>query len=226
MSGNGATGRIISLDAVSFGYPDRPAVLSGLDLSLRNGERAGLVGPNGSGKSTLLHIIMGLLRPDAGSVTLFGETPRNEVDFREIRRQIGFVFQNADDQLFCPTVLEDVAFGPLNYGASPEAARAAATAILERLGLGGYEARVTHRLSGGEKKLVSLATVLVMEPALLILDEPTTGLAPETVDRIVTILNDLSVTILVVSHEYPFLKRVVDRVLCLDNGALTETALG
>ena len=133
------------------------------------------MGPNGSGKTTLFHIIMGLLTPSSGTIEFFGKPVKTEKDFRKVYKKVGLLFQDADDQLFSPTVLEDVAFGPLNLGKSKLEARNIAQNTLERLGIAHFENRVTHKLSGGEKRLVALATVLSMEPELLLLDEPNTG---------------------------------------------------
>ncbi len=128
----------------------RGAVLRGVDLQLRQ-ERLGLIGSNGSGKTTLLHCLMGVIKPQEGEILFEGRSMRTEKEFRCLRKHVGFVFQNPDDQLFMPTVLEDVAFGPLNQGLSPKEARERAENTLERLGLSGYGERLTHRLSGGEK---------------------------------------------------------------------------
>lgn len=137
-----------------------------------------------------------------------GMEMKGEKEFRELRKGVGLLFQQADDQLFCPTVIEDVAFGPLNLGRSPEEAREIAMYTLCTLGLSGYEERVSYRLSGGEKKLVSLATVLAMQPEALVLDEPTNDLDPAMRDRLIEILGGLDVAMLVVSHDLDFLKQV------------------
>ncbi len=215
---------LIELDEISFRYPGQERVLQRLSFSLYEGERIGLVGSNGSGKSTLLHLIMGLVFPDAGTLRLFGKTRSQEEDFRHLRPRMGFVFQNADDQLFSPTVLEDVAFGPLNMGKKPAEALALSRDMLKKLGLEGFEHRLTHKLSGGEKKLVSLATVLVMEPELLLLDEPTTGLDEQTVARMVALLNDLDIGYLVVSHETDFLRAVTKKIYTMDQGRIVSAA--
>ncbi|MFP4226491.1 MAG: energy-coupling factor ABC transporter ATP-binding protein, partial [Desulfobacterales bacterium] len=172
----GADHLVIDLENICFTYPDGRTVLSGLSFKLEEGARAGLIGPNGSGKTTLLHMLMGLIPRTEGTIRLFGREMQAETDFRESRKKIGLVFQNADDQLFSPTVLEDVAFGPLNLGASPAEAKEIAIKTLTDLNLIGFEDRISYRLSGGEKKLVALATVLAMDPAVLVMDEPTTGL--------------------------------------------------
>ena len=162
---------LIELQDITFAYPGAPQpVFKDFNFQLLPGKHLGLIGPNGCGKTTLLHLIMGLLKPQAGKISIFGDEVSKEKDFVAIRQKVGLVFQNPDDQLFCPTVLEDVAFGPLNQGKSPEEAIQIARETMEGLGLAGFEDRVTYKLSGGEKKLVSLATVLAMQPRLLLLD--------------------------------------------------------
>lgn len=215
---------LLELDGVTFAYPDGPPVLADVDLRVRAGDRLAVTGPNGAGKSTLLRLVVGLGRPGVGRITAFGRERRSEADFREVRRRIGLVFQDPDDQLFCPTVLEDVAFGPLNLGHAPAAARSLAERTLERIGLGGFGERVTHKLSGGEKRLVSLATVLAMEPEVLLLDEPSNHLDEATTERLVAILNGLDQALVVVSHDRHFRRKIVDVELALDGGRLVPYA--
>ncbi|MCD6294229.1 MAG: ABC transporter ATP-binding protein [Deltaproteobacteria bacterium] len=209
---------IIQLENITFSYAGGKPILNDLCFTLEEGVKLGIIGQNGSGKTTLLHIIMGLLRPSSGTIRAFGKPVETKKDFLDVRRKIGFLFQDADDQLFCPTVLEDIAFGPLNLGKSPTEAREMAMETLGRLNLKGFEERVTHNLSGGEKKLVALATVLVMEPKALILDEPTTGLDEDTNIRIITLLNQLDIGTIIVSHEYDFLARTTRDVYGMQNG--------
>lgn len=211
---------IIEMKRVSFSYAGRTAVLDGVDFQLHKGEKVGLIGPNGSGKSTLLYLLMGLQKPSAGVVRLFGEPVRTEAEFRRTRRRMGLLFQNADDQLFSPTVIEDVAFGPLNLGMTPEQARQKAQETLEKLSLSGFEDRITYLLSGGEKKLVALATILVMEPEVLLLDEPTTGLDEATCQKIMEILNDMPISTVTVSHEYDFLARTTQEIFSMQQGQI------
>jgi len=211
---------IVELDKICFSYPEGRRVFQDMTFRLSEGDKIGVIGHNGSGKTTMLHILMGLLRPDAGTIRLFGETVETEKGFRRARQGIGFLFQNADDQLFCPTVLEDVAFGPLNLGKSPEEAKEMSYNILSELNLNGFEGRVTHRLSGGEKKMVALATILVMKPKVLFLDEPTTGLDEDTILRIMTILNGLDISYMIVSHEYGFLARTTTDIFKMKDGNL------
>ncbi|UCF30977.1 MAG: ABC transporter ATP-binding protein [bacterium] len=216
---------MIRLEDIGFAYPNSTRVLEGLDLLCDEGTRIGIVGANGSGKTTLLHIIMGLLRPTSGTVTLFGRQPSSEADFREARRRMGFVFQDADDQLFCPTVAEDVAFGPRNLGRSAKQAHEMVSRTLDMLGIEHLEKRVTYQLSGGEKRLVALATALAMEPEVLILDEPTAGLSEETSEQLLGILSRHISTSIIVSHDRSFLQRASDEVLLLEKGVLTETGM-
>lgn len=199
---------LLELNDIHFAYPGLDPVLQGASMQLKAGERLSVVGPNGAGKSTLLKIIMGLIAPASGTVSAFGRLCRAEADFHDMRRRVGFVFQDADDQLFCPTVAEDVAFGPLNLGKSKQEVLAIVDDVLARLGLMHLRDRVTHKLSGGEKRLVTLATVLAMEPEVLILDEPTNALDPENYARLTRILLELDQAILLVSHDPEFRAQV------------------
>ena len=191
-------------------------------MQLLAGERLSIVGANGAGKSTLLKIIMGLIVPDSGTVTAFGKPCGSEADFYDMRRRVGFVFQDADDQLFCPTVAEDVAFGPLNLGTSKQQAMSIVDAVLSRLRLMHLRDRVTHKLSGGEKRLVTLATVLAMEPVVLILDEPTNALDPENYLRLVEILSELDQAIVLVSHDSAFREQIAPTEYHLMERTLTR----
>jgi len=211
---------IIQLENVCFSYPNGRAVLDNLRFEIKEGQKLGLIGPNGSGKTTFLHIIMGLLRASSGIVKILGKPAETEQDFRRARQKMGFLFQNSDDQLFSPTVLEDVAFGPLNLGKKPGEAREMSLETLKALNLEGFEERVTHRLSGGEKKLVALGTVLVMKPDVLLLDEPTTGLDEDTSIRIIDILNSLDISYVIVSHEYDFLARTTRDIYSMQGGKI------
>ncbi len=211
---------LIRLRGVAFAYPGRDPVFEGLDFELSPGARVGLVGGVGAGKTTLLHLIVGLLRPSAGEVEAFGQVRREDKDFLEVRRRAGLLFQDPDDQLFCPTVLEDVAFGPLNLGKEREEALDIARGALEAVGLRGYEDRVCYRLSGGEKRLASLAGVLAMQPDALLLDEPFNALDEDHVERVLSVLADLPQAMLIVSHHMDHLRSATDSAWRLSRGRL------
>jgi cobalt/nickel transport system ATP-binding protein len=213
---------LIKLTEVSCGYPGRPLVLDRLSFALGPGELVGLVGPNGCGKTTLLGVVMGLVKPLSGTVEILGQACSEEKHFRPLRPKIGFVFQDANDQLFCPTVADDLAFGPLNLGASRKEADEVAQKVLESLGLPDFGPRVTYDLSGGEKKLVALGTALALNPKLLILDEPTNFLDERAVGRLEEIIRRLKLPGVIVSHDFPFLDKTVSRRYRLENGRLTE----
>ena len=213
---------LLYLRGVGFAYDAERPVLEGLGLELRAGERIGLTGANGSGKTTLLHLIVGLLRPTAGTIVAFGRVRRAEADFIEVRQRAGLLFQDPEDQLFCPTVAEDVAFGPLNLGKTKDEAMALVARTLESLGLEGYGRRITYKLSGGEKRLVSLAAVLAMEPDVLLFDEPTNGLDDEHRDRLLAILAGLPQAALIVSHDHEFLDATTSRRLRLADGRIED----
>lgn len=211
---------IINLTDISFSYPGEPEVLDKLNLQFSRNEKTGLMGPNGSGKTTLFHIIMGLLKPLSGNIEIFGKPAKEEKDFIDVRKRIGLLFQDADDQLFSPTVLEDVAFGPLNLGKSKNEAIDIARKTLEFLDLAGFEDRITYKLSGGEKRLVSLATVLAMEPEILLLDEPTTGLDEKTKTKIKKTLCELDLSYILISHEFDLLSETTDSIYTMDKGKI------
>jgi len=211
---------IIQLEKVCFAYQGRDNVIDELDLTFHQGDRLGIISPNGSGKTTLFHIIMGLLKPHSGKIEIFGRPVQKEKDFYSVRRRIGMLFQDADDQLFSPTVLEDVAFGPLNIGKSKEEAISISRRILDFLGLSGFEDRITFKLSGGEKRLVSLAAVLAMEPEALLLDEPTSGLDGHTKEKLVEVLTGLDLPYIVISHEYDFITAVTEHIYTIEDGKI------
>ncbi|PIE11290.1 MAG: energy-coupling factor ABC transporter ATP-binding protein [Rhodobacterales bacterium] len=215
---------LIDLHDIHFAHPGYDPVLRGASLTIMPGQRLSLTGPNGAGKSTLLHLILGLKRPDRGQVTLFGKPCRDEADFLEPRRRIGLVFQDPDDQLFCPTVAEDVAFGPLNLGKTRDEALAIVDRVLGDLDLLHLRDRITHKLSGGEKRLVTLATVLAMEPEVLLLDEPTNALDTANEARLLEILSALPQAIVLVSHSKPFSAALAPDMLALSDGVLRSVA--
>ena len=211
---------IIELKGISYAYPGGRKVLDNLDFTLSRKDRIGLVAPNGSGKTTLFHVIMGLLKPSAGSIEIFGKPVRKEKDFRDVRRRIGLLFQDADDQLFSPTVIEDVAFGPLNLGKSSREAIEISRKTLSFLGMSEFEDRITFKLSGGEKRMISLATILAMEPEILLLDEPTTGLDNATRETLAKVLEALDMSLILISHNADFLEATTDTIYSMENGRI------
>jgi len=206
---------LIQFRDVSFSYSSERQVLHGIDFSLYSDERIGLIGPNGVGKTTFLHLLVGLLKPTAGSLWAFGKERRTEQDFYEVRVRAGLVFQDSDDQLFCPTVLEDVAFGPLNLGKSPQEAKEISLKTLTSLGLEDFEDRITHKLSYGEKRLVALANVLSMQPDVLLLDEPTNGLDDSAKQRLSDVPLKLPQAMIIISHETDFIHTLATRTVQL-----------
>ncbi|HWJ73951.1 MAG TPA: ABC transporter ATP-binding protein [Kaistia sp.] len=199
---------------------DGTDVLHGASLSLVAGERLAIVGPNGAGKTTLLRTIVGLEKPASGTVRLFGAACGEERQFRQYRPRIGYLFQDSDDQLFCPTVIEDVAFGPLNTGCDESEAERRAAAALADLGIGHLAERVSHRLSGGEKRLVCLAGLLAMKPDVLLLDEPTNGVDNENGRRLRDALRAFPGAMLLVSHDAAFVADLATRAMIIEKGTL------
>lgn len=206
----------IEIAGLAFAYPDGRQALRDVNLSVRPGEKVALVGPNGAGKSTLLLHLNGLLRGE-GDVRVMGQAVR-EPNLMHIRAQVGLVFQNPDDQLFSPTVFDDVAFGPL-YAGLPEAeVRERVAWALSQVGLEGYASRVSHHLSLGEKKRAAIATVLSMRPDILALDEPTAGLDPRTRRRLIGLMQALPQTMLIATHDMNLVAGICRRAVILDGG--------
>ena len=216
---------ILTLENIHFAYAGRPPICNGLCFSLHSQDRIGLYGPNGSGKTTLLRLIMGLEKPRKGRVLFHGTPVEDAKTLHRLRCSIGFVLQNSEDQLFSPTVLEDVAFGPLNLGLSRQEARDRAMETLESMGMAALAERQTHRLSGGEKKMVSIASVLSMRPEALFLDEPTSFLDADAKNRILTTLQGQAIARIVVSHDREFLRQTADTFLGIKGGLLEAIAL-
>ncbi|MBU0639294.1 MAG: energy-coupling factor ABC transporter ATP-binding protein [Planctomycetes bacterium] len=224
-------GELIRLDDINFCYPGRAPLFTGLSLRVCEGDRLGLVGANGSGKTTLFRILVGLQRPQNGKISAFGRLVRTAADYAELRRRIGFLFQDSEDQLFCPTVREDVAFGPLNLGRSTEEVDQIVTQTLAELGLAELATRVSYELSGGEKRQVALATALAMQPAVLLLDEPATGLDPRSRRDVIERLARIGRTQVIASHDMEFVRATCQRVVVLDGGGIigdgaTDDVLG
>jgi cobalt/nickel transport system ATP-binding protein len=206
----------IEIRNLSFAYPDGRQALRGVSMSVQPGEKVALVGPNGAGKSTLLLHLNGILQGE-GAVHVMGQQVA-EPHLARVRAQVGLIFQDPDDQLFSPTVFEDVAFGPL-YSGLPEAEvhRRVAWALAQ-VGMAGYAERISHHLSLGEKKRAAIATVLSMQPDILALDEPTSGLDPRTRRRLIELLQDLPQTMLAATHDMRLVAEVFPRTVILDEG--------
>lgn len=215
---------LIALENISV-ERDGTAVLSEVSLRLAPGERLAIVGANGSGKTTLLRAMVGLQPVASGRIFAFGRERAAEADFHEVRLKAAYMFQDADDQLFCPTAVEDVAFGPLNMGLSDEAALARARATLASLGLDSLADRLVRRLSGGEKRMVCLAGVLAMDPDVLLLDEPTNSLDSAHVAKLIDCLARIDKAMIIVSHDRPVLDTLATRALAMRDGSLHPVVL-
>ncbi|MCV6588523.1 MAG: energy-coupling factor ABC transporter ATP-binding protein [Marinobacterium sp.] len=213
---------LLETRGLSYNYPRRRPVLDQVDFTLRSGERVALTGANGAGKTTLFHLLVGLKKAKAGEIVAFGQIRKKEPEFVEVRARAGFLFQDPDDQLFCPTVLEDVAFGPLNLGKSEAQAIAIAKQTLLELGMVGFEDRITYQLSGGEKRMIALACVLAMSPDVLLLDEPTNALDSQARARLIETLQHLPQAMIIISHDEDFLGQLANRWLRLDEGKLID----
>jgi len=209
---------MIRVQNLSFAYPDGRRALSGIDLEVRAGEKVAVVGPNGAGKSTLFLHLNGILRGQ-GRVEV-GGLAVGERTLRQVRARVGLVFQDPDDQLFSPTVFEDVAFGPLHMGLPPAEVHRRVDRALAAVGMAGYERHMPHHLSIGERKRIAIATVLAMEPQVLVLDEPSSGLDPRARRNLIRLLRDLPMTMLVASHDMRLVWELCPRTVILDGGRL------
>ena len=207
---------VISIKNLSFCYPDGQQALADVSLVIYRGETVALIGPNGAGKSTLLLHLNGVLRSN-GQVKVFGR-PIGNGNLREVRRKIGLVFQNPDDQLFSPTVFEDVAFGLVNLGYSEAEVRQSVARALDWVGMTGYEQRSPHHLSLGEKKRIAIATVLSMNPEILVIDEPTSNLDPRSKWAFIGLLKSLPMTKIIASHDLELVQVLCQRTIVLDHG--------
>ncbi|MDR2394258.1 MAG: energy-coupling factor ABC transporter ATP-binding protein [Treponema sp.] len=197
--------------------PHEPLVLQDINFSLEPKERVALIGANGAGKSTLLLTLIGVIKAVEGEISL-GGIPMRQERLRELRQLAGMVFQDPDNQLFMPTVLDDIGFGLRNYGFDEKTIEARITAILTRLGIGHLKNRLSHKLSGGEKRLAALAGVLVMEPSLLLLDEPSAFLDPRSRRTLISILAGLPQAMLVATHDLELAQDLCTRVMLLKGG--------
>lgn len=200
-------------------YPDGQVALDGVDLTIEPGERVAVLGPNGAGKTTLMLHLNGVLSATAGSVRI-GDTPLNRKTIRDIRRRVGLVFQDPDDQLFMPTVAQDVAFGPANFGLRGEALTARVRAALQAVALTDQAERSPAHLSAGQRRRAALATVLACEPEVLVLDEPSANLDPVARRELAETLTGLDATMLIVTHDLPYAAQLCDRAVVMDGGVV------
>ncbi len=217
--GGKADAGTIDVEHLHFRYPDGTEALTGIDLRVAHGEKVAIVGPNGAGKSTLLLHLNGIHAASHGVVRIGGVVvDRGTV--RRIRAQVGLVFQDPDDQLFSPTVFDDVAFGPLHMGMPHERIHDRVETALASVGMSGFGARVPHRLSLGQRKRVAMATVLSMEPAILAFDEPTAGLDPRGRRELIRLLAQMTQTLLVSTHDMPLVAEAFPRTVVMDGGRI------
>jgi cobalt/nickel transport system ATP-binding protein len=207
----------ISVRDLSFAYPDGTQALAGVSFEVGHGEAIAVVGANGAGKSTLLLHLNGLLTPEKGGVDI-GGIPVTKGTLPDIRRTVGTVFQDPDDQLFMPTVAEDVGFGPLNLGLSPDDVAARVSRALARVGAEHLAERPPYRLSGGEKRAVAIATVLAMEPSILVMDEPSSGLDPRARRRLIGLLEGFEHTRIVATHDLDLAAQLCERTIVMGRG--------
>ncbi|HEX6336944.1 MAG TPA: ABC transporter ATP-binding protein [Jiangellaceae bacterium] len=212
----------LEVRGLAYAYPDGHQALYGIDLTVGRGERVALLGPNGAGKTTFILHLNGILHGGAGTVTVAGldVRPGERDSLREIRRRVGVVFQDPDDQLFMPTVRDDVAFGPANLGLRGAELDARVTEALEAVGMTGVADRPPHHLSFGQRRRVAVATVLAMRPEILVLDEPTSNLDPASRRELADILRSLDVTLLLVTHDLPYALELCERSVVLSGGSI------
>ncbi|MGQ9927907.1 MAG: energy-coupling factor ABC transporter ATP-binding protein [Chloroflexaceae bacterium] len=216
---------LLELREVRYAYPDGTPALRGVSMRLTEGEKVALVGLNGAGKSTLLLHLNGILRSTSGTVLVDG-APVSNATLRHIRARVGMLFQDPDDQLFSPTVFDDVAFGPLHMGMAEAEVRARVSRALEQVGMSGVERRMPHHLSLGQRKRVALATVLAMDPMLLALDEPSAGLDPRARRDLIALLGALPQAMLVATHDLAMVAEVFPRVIVLHEGLVVYDGPG
>jgi cobalt/nickel transport system ATP-binding protein len=209
----------LQVAGLAFAYPDGHQALFGVDLTVGRGERVALLGPNGAGKTTLVLHLNGILTGGAGTVHV-GGLPVERRHLPEIRRRVGIVFQDPDDQLFMPSVREDVAFGPATAGLRGERLQARVTRALEQVGMAHFADRPPHHLSFGQRRRVAVATVLAMEPEILVLDEPSSNLDPASRRELADILRSLDVTVLMVTHDLPYALELCPRSVVLSGGVV------
>ena len=208
---------MIEFQKVSFSYGEIP-VVENLRFTIRKGEAVGLIGANGAGKSTIMKLILGLLS-GSGQILVDGLTVNKE-NVSEIRRKIGFVLQDSDNQMFMPTVYEDMIFGPRNYGLSKEETDRKVDTVLEQLGLQALKHRHNHKISGGEKRMAAIATILAMDPEMILMDEPSTALDPVNRRTVINTINRIPQTKLIASHDLDMILDTCQRVILLSHGRI------
>lgn len=206
---------MLEFQNVSFSYDAQGPVVENLSFTIGAGESVGLIGANGAGKSTIMKLLLGLLS-GKGQITVDG-LPMCKQNLCEIRRKIGFVLQDSDNQMFMPTVYEDMMFGPRNYGLSREEAEKRVDGVLARLGLQDLKHRYNHKISGGEKRMAAIATILAMEPEAILMDEPSTALDPVNRRTVINVINTLPQTKLIASHDLDMILDTCQRVILLSH---------
>jgi cobalt/nickel transport system ATP-binding protein len=210
---------VLDVQGLAYAYPDGHQALFGVDLHVHRGERVALLGPNGAGKTTLVLHLNGILTPGLGSVRVSG-LPVDKANLREIRRRVGIVFQDPDDQLFMGSVRADVGFGPANLGLKGAALERRVMSALDQVGMADFADRPPHHLSFGQRRRVAVATVLAMQPEILVLDEPSSNLDPASRRELADILRSLDVTVLMVTHDLPYALELCPRSVVLHDGTI------
>ena len=209
---------MVEFQNMSFSYDGEHPVIEELSFKIKKGEAVGLIGANGAGKSTIMNLMLGLLN-GSGQI-LVDDLPVNKKNLPQIRQKIGFVLQNSDNQMFMPTVYEDMIFGPLNYGMSREQAEQRVDNVLDALGLQYLKHRYNHKISGGEKRMAAIATILAMEPEMIVMDEPSTALDPVNRRKVINTINSLPQTKLIASHDLDMILDTCQRVILLSQGKI------
>lgn len=217
----------LSTENLSFTYPDGTQALKNINIEIEKGEKVAIIGPNGAGKSTLFSHFNGLTEPTSGCVKIEGKPISFEKDeLLKVRQKVGIVFQDPNDQLFAPTVKEDIAFGPMNLGLSYDEVEKRVEDALKMVGMENYEDKTPHHLSGGQQKRIAIAGIIAMKPELMILDEPTAGLDPDSVEKVLNIMNQLNeegMTLIISSHDIDMISKYADKIFVLYNGEIIES---
>lgn len=217
----------LSTENLSFTYPDGTQALKNINIEIEKGEKVAIIGPNGAGKSTLFSHFNGLTEPTSGCVKIEDKPISFEKDeLLKVRQKVGIVFQDPNDQLFAPTVKEDIAFGPMNLGLSYDEVEKRVEDALKMVGMENYEDKTPHHLSGGQQKRIAIAGIIAMKPELMILDEPTAGLDPDGVEKVLNIMNQLNeegMTLIISSHDIDMISKYADKIFVLYNGEIIES---